>query len=65
MSAFSAEPAISVHPGSAGFEVLVRYVTRANERYQQRARLHTAIVELLRHKSVPLPAPVASSAKMA
>jgi small-conductance mechanosensitive channel len=65
MSAVSAEPAISVRPGIAGFEVLVRYVTRANERYQQRTRLHTAIVELLRHKSVLQPAPVGSSAKTA
>jgi small-conductance mechanosensitive channel len=65
MNAFSAEPAISVRPGSAGFEILVRYVTRANERYQQRTRLHTAIVELLRHKSIPQPAPLASSAETA
>jgi small-conductance mechanosensitive channel len=65
MNAFSAEPAISVRPGSAGFEILVRYVTRADERYQQRTRLHTAIVELLRRKSIPQPAPVASSAETA
>jgi len=63
MNSFSAEPAISVRPGSAGFEVLVRYVTRANDRYQQRTRLHTAIVELLRHKSVPQPAPPLASSE--
>jgi len=62
-SAFSVGPALSVRPGSSGFEVLVRYVTRANERYQQRARLHAAIIELLRRKRIPQPAPpVASSA---
>jgi small-conductance mechanosensitive channel len=63
-SAFSAESAISVRPASSGFDVLVRYVTRANERYQQRVKLHAAIIELLRRKRIPQPAPpLASSAE--
>ena len=58
--AFSAGPAISVRPSAAGFEILVRYVTRANERHKQRADLYFEIVELLRRKNIPQPAVPAS-----
>jgi small-conductance mechanosensitive channel len=53
---FSAGPAISVRPANLGFEIAVRYVTRANERHQQRSKLYYAIVELLRRKNIPQPA---------
>ena len=56
---FSAGPAISVRPAGGGFEILVRYVTRANERNQQRSKLYFDIVELLRRKNIPQPAPPA------
>ncbi len=59
---FSAGPAISVRPSGTGFEILVRYVTRANERHQQRAKLYFAIVELLRRKNIPEPASIQPSA---
>jgi small-conductance mechanosensitive channel len=52
---FSAGPAISVRPANLGFEIAVRYVTRANERHQQRSKLYYAIVELLRRKNIPQP----------
>jgi len=51
--AFSAGPAISVKPANPGFEILVRYVTRANERHRQRSKLYFDIVELLRQKNIP------------
>jgi len=54
---FSAGPAISVRPAGSGFEILVRYVTRANERHQQRGKLYYDIVEMLRRKNIPQPAP--------
>lgn len=47
MSGLSAAPAISVKPVAGGVEVSVRYVTRANERYQLRAKLYQAAVDLL------------------
>ena len=53
---FSAGPAISVRPSGLGFEILLRYVTRANERHQQRSKLYFEIVELLRRKNIPQPA---------
>jgi small-conductance mechanosensitive channel len=53
----SAGPAISIRPANLGFEILVRYVTRANDRYQQRSKLYYQIVELLRRRNIPQPAP--------
>ena len=57
----SAGPAISVRPAGMGFEIAVRYVTRANERHQQRSNLYQAIVELLRRKNIPQPAAAVSA----
>ena len=53
MSAFSVEPAISVKPVVGGVEVAVRYITRANERYQLRSKLYQDAIELLGGKKVP------------
>ncbi len=53
---FSAGPAISIRPSGSGFEIHVRYVTRANQRYQQRAKLYSEIVDLLRRRNIPQPA---------
>ena len=47
---FSAAPSLSVRPNLTGVAVLLRYITRANERYEVRARLYRAIVELLHAK---------------
>ncbi len=47
----SAAPAINVKPVFGGVEIAVRYVTRANERYQLRAKLYQAAVDLLGAKS--------------
>ena len=54
MSSFSVEPAISIKPVVGGVEVAVRYITRANERYQLRAQLYQAAVEMLGHRNVPV-----------
>jgi small-conductance mechanosensitive channel len=59
MSALSAAPAINVKPVIGGVEIAVRYITRANERYQLRAKLYQAAVELLGGRSLsPSQAPV-------
>ena len=49
---FSAAPSLSVRPVASGVTVVLRYITRANERYEVRARLYRAIVELLQKKRV-------------
>lgn len=46
----SVSPAINVRPTSGGVEVAVRYITRANQRSEVRARLNHAIVQLLHGK---------------
>src|SRR5712691_11670422 len=61
MSSFSVAPALSVKPVVGGIEVAVRYITRANERYQLRAQLNQAAVELMGQKSAAAQ-PVASNA---
>jgi small-conductance mechanosensitive channel len=50
---FSAEPSLSVRPAVTGISVLLRYITRASERYAARARLYRAIVDLLQKKKIP------------
>src|SRR5215472_4035782 len=52
MSSFSVAPAISIKPVAGGVEMAVRYITKANERYQLRAQLYQAAVEMLGRKSV-------------
>jgi small-conductance mechanosensitive channel len=55
IQAISAGPAVNVRPTGTGFEIQVRYVTRANERHLLRAKLYYGIAELLRRKNVPQP----------
>jgi small-conductance mechanosensitive channel len=49
---FSAAPAMSVRPTPLGVNVLMRYITRASERHEVRARLYRAAVELLNKKYI-------------
>ncbi len=50
LQSFSAAPAINVKPSASGVNIMVRYITRAHERYDMRARLYRAIVEALHTK---------------
>jgi len=62
LQSFSATPAINVRPTSMGVNITVRYITRAHERFDMRARLYRAIVELLHSKNVRQVAGETSSA---
>jgi small-conductance mechanosensitive channel len=53
MGALSAEPAINFKPVVGGIEIAVRYITRANERYQLRSKLYQSAVELMGRQSAP------------
>ncbi len=55
MSVLSAAPAINVRPVIGGIELAVRYITRANERYQLRAKLYHVAVDLLAQKNLTSP----------
>jgi len=50
VKALSAVPGINVVPTAAGFEVHIRYITRANERHAARKRLYEAVLELMHGK---------------
>jgi len=56
MSSLSAAPAINVKPVIGGIEIAVRYITRAHERYQLRAKLNQIMVDLLGPRARTLPA---------
>jgi hypothetical protein len=49
LSRFSAAPVVNLRPSGSGFEVLIRYVTRASERFGVRNRLYQDMIELM-HK---------------
>jgi small-conductance mechanosensitive channel len=59
MRALSAAPAINVKPVSGGVEIAVRYITRANERYQLRSRLYQAAMDLISKKDGKEPLSIA------
>jgi len=62
MNALSAAPAINLKPIIGGVEIAVRYITRANERYQLRAKLYQVAVDLLGQKAVlPAAAPASTT----
>jgi small-conductance mechanosensitive channel len=48
---FSAGPKVSLRPSGSGIEILVRYVTRASERFGVRNRLYQRVIDLL-HKDL-------------
>jgi small-conductance mechanosensitive channel len=51
---FAAEPAVDIRPGSSGIDMVVRYVTRAGDRFEVRNRLYHQILGLL-HKAADEP----------
>jgi small-conductance mechanosensitive channel len=56
LSRFSANPVVSLRPSSTGIDVLVRYVTRASERFLVRNRLYQRVIDLLQLETSPTPA---------
>ena len=65
MNALSAAPAINVKPVIGGTQVSVRYITRAQERSQTRAKLNQVAVDLLRQGLAPSTTQVSSQSVMA
>lgn len=58
---FSAAPSMSIRPSGGGVAVSVRYITRATERYDLRAKIYRGILDLRHNTSEPEPASSASS----
>ena len=61
---FSAAPALNLRPTGSGIELHVRYITRAYERQNTRARLYSAIVSVM-HGKESLAAGTGAGAKLA
>jgi small-conductance mechanosensitive channel len=51
LSRFSAAPVVNLRPSGSGIDVLVRYVTRASERFGVRNRLYQHVIDLLRKEN--------------
>jgi small-conductance mechanosensitive channel len=49
LSQFKATPAVDMRPAASGIDILVRYVTRAADRFDTRNRLYQSVIDLL-HK---------------
>lgn len=49
LSLFSATPSVEMRPAGSGIDILVRYVTRAGDRFEMRNRLYQSVINLL-HK---------------
>ena len=63
LSRFSATAVENLRPSSSGIEVLVRYVTRASERFEVRNRLYQKLIDLLRDPGQVVKAPAATAAE--
>jgi small-conductance mechanosensitive channel len=50
LSLFSATPSVEMRPAGSGIDILVRYVTRAADRFEMRNRLYQSVIGLL-HKT--------------
>ncbi len=47
LSQFSASPAVDMRPAASGMDIIVRYVTRAGDRFEMRNRLYQVVLDLL------------------
>jgi small-conductance mechanosensitive channel len=48
LSHFSAEPSVDMRPASSGVDVIVRYITRATDRFTMRNKLYQTVIDLMR-----------------
>ncbi len=52
LSHFTAKPSVDMRPSAAGVDVLVRYVTRASDRYEVRNRIYQSVINLMHEGEV-------------
>ncbi len=53
LSRFTADPTVNLRPGAFGIEIVVRYVTRASDRFAMRNRLYQHVIGLLHKPLTP------------
>jgi hypothetical protein len=52
---FSALPTVDLRPAVAGADVLVRFVTKAHDRFEMRRKLYEAVMEMMEGAGSPVP----------
>lgn len=60
LSQFKAMPSVDMRPASSGVDIVVRYVTRAGDRFDMRNRLYQSVIDLL-HRPETKAAPEANA----
>ena len=65
LSQFSAEPDVNLRPSATGFDLIVRYVTRAGGRFDRRKTLYACVVEAVRSPEPAAAPPTATPAAAA
>jgi small-conductance mechanosensitive channel len=63
LSQFKAAPSVDMRPAASGIDILVRYVTRAGDRFETRNRLYQSVIDLLHKPNAPEPSPSEPQAK--
>jgi small-conductance mechanosensitive channel len=63
LSQFKAAPSVDMRPAASGIDILVRYVTRAGDRFETRNRLYQSVIDLLHKPNAPEPSPGEPQAK--
>jgi small-conductance mechanosensitive channel len=53
LSQFKATPSVDLRPAASGIDIIVRYVTRAGDRFDVRNRLYQGVIDLLQSKPTP------------
>ena len=54
LSRFTTASAVDMRPGIYGLDIIVRYITRASERFELRNRLYQRVIDLLHEPAAPL-----------
>jgi small-conductance mechanosensitive channel len=55
LSQLTAIPAVNMRPAASGIDIIVRYVTRASDRFEVRNRLYQCVIDLLHKHKRPAP----------
>ena len=55
LSQFTASPSVDLRPGATGIDIVVRYVTRAGDRFEMRNKIYQAMIEILHLQTEALP----------
>jgi small-conductance mechanosensitive channel len=55
LSQFTASPSVDLRPGASGIDIIVRYVTRAGDRFEMRNKIYQAMIDILHLQPEALP----------